>query len=114
MTLKSNRGLCIAAIVLSVSTMSVGAQDILKYTGTRTLTPTVQMPAGAVYTPELGIDRGNSCVCSNLESVTVICEDCDGENDSDRCFTHDRACKDAAQRGGIREHNTFYCVHRAD
>ena len=50
------------------------------------------------------------CACSNLNSVTVICEDCDKESDVSRCFTHDRACQDAAQAGGIREHSTFFCT----
>lgn len=56
------------------------------------------------------ISANNACVCTNLSYASIICPDCDREVDYRLCHTHDRACKDAAQRGGIREHNTFYCV----
>ncbi len=51
-----------------------------------------------------------ACVCTNLGNVSVICADCDSETRVDYCHTHDRACQDAAQTGGIREHNTFFCT----
>ena len=56
----------------------------------------------------------NACACTNLGGVTVICEDCDRETDVNLCHTHDRACQDAAQMGGIREHNTFFCTTLAE
>ena len=55
-----------------------------------------------------------ACVCTNLNYVTVICEDCDRAASVDLCHTHDRACEDAAQMGGIREHNTFFCTTVSD
>ena len=51
-----------------------------------------------------------ACVCTNLGGVSVICEDCDNETRVEYCHTHDRACQDAALKGGIREHRTFFCT----
>ena len=56
----------------------------------------------------------SSCVCTNLGGVTVICEACDQAGSLDLCHTHDQACKDAAQLGGIREHAMFFCTTLAE
>ena len=78
---------------------------VVKQGGT---TATPVNPIGAV------IAEYPSCVCTNLANVSVICEDCDKETQVDYCYTHDRACQDAALRGGIREHDSFFCTTLAE
>lgn len=67
-------------------------------------------PQQPIIVGQLPVENTPSCVCTNLNYVTVICEDCDKETNEDLCHTHDRACKDAAQMGGIRESDTFFCT----
>ena len=69
-------------------------------------------PTGSGFANRIGsLDVDNErCVCTNLANVSVICEDCDNESRVDYCYTHDRACQDAAQKGGIREHGSFFCT----
>jgi hypothetical protein len=75
--------------------------DPLIRTGGQTQTG-AQLPAAAADSA--------GCVCTNLANVSVICTQCDQETDANLCHTHDQACQDTAQLGGIREGHTFYCT----
>ena len=69
---------------------------------------------GALATATLQGPSGDACVCTNLNQVSVVCEDCDRTFSVNDCHLHDRACQDAALKGGIREYDTFFCTTRTD
>ncbi len=90
-----------------IYTLKLGASD--SYVGQ-------QVPLQKAYA-NIGVQADivqGACVCTNLASVSVICEDCDSETEVDRCHLHDRQCQDAALKGGIREHQTFFCTTGAE
>lgn len=70
--------------------------------------------AGTVDNPWPVARVQSACVCTNLSGVSVICPDCDNASDDAVCFQHDRQCQDAALKGGIREHQTFFCTTQTD
>lgn len=128
MSIKTALPMVVISLVLMTSGGAALAQEIylelrptdtLKatdWTGTSQSTPQLSVDhtplvanAGTVYSPQ-----ADACVCTNLNAVTVICEDCDRETRVDFCHTHDRACQDAALLGGIREHDTFFCTTLAE
>lgn len=74
----------------------------------------VRRPGLATAGIQAYVPPPKACICTNLGGVSVICEDCDRETTVDRCHLHDRACQDAAQQGGIREHRNFFCTTSAN
>ena len=107
------KAVCITAVLL-MSSSFVLAQDVLPSKKPSLIDPNSLTGALGPLTLQPFDYNTPSCVCTNLGDVTVICEDCDRETDVDLCYTHDRACKDAAQKGGIREHATFFCTTLAE
>ena len=116
------------AIVLITSGSATFAQELRPASRTITTLTDAEFSGGQVFTTQRPVDLTglavagapgyvpppNACACTNLGGVTVICEDCDREVSVNLCHTHDRACQDAAQKGGIREHNTFFCTTLSD
>ena len=99
---------------LLVGTGSVLSQE-LSISDDRSLIRLTQEPQFPANVPHLGPQvfvavSGPACACHNLAGVSVICEDCDRETRANYCHTHDRACQDAALKGGIREFDTFFCT----
>jgi hypothetical protein len=120
MTIGNLRRLAIAAL-LSVIGTTVFAQDLPQAFVDRSA------PTALDYSEQflekrpglLGVGGKDyvppaACFCTNLGGVSIICPDCDNEMRVEFCHTHDRACQDAAQKGGIREHNTFYCTTKSN
>ncbi len=88
------------------------AQDLLGPTRSPIQDSTIELPVERSDVVAVGerefMPISNACVCTNLNGVTLICPESDQEVDPESCQTHDRACQDTAQKGGIREHATFF------
>jgi hypothetical protein len=121
MKINALRTLAIAAILFASSGATL-AQELPRAFVDRSVSTTTDYPTGfLVKRPGLVVagapgyvPPAKACICTNLGGVSVICPDCDNELSVNLCHTHDRACQDAAQSGGIREHNTFFCTTRSD
>lgn len=116
----------VAAVLLAISGPIVAQEDAFVLQSA----PKAYEPSGAVIqvpmTKQQLVRQGfatvgdpiapepAACACTNLAGVTVICEDCDKETREDNCYTHDSVCQDTAQKGGIREHASFFCTTLAE
>jgi hypothetical protein len=119
---KTRLTLWILGTLLALAPVTAGAQELIttKAAAVKTLTvPTVSAAEQRLRLEESGIaaaleggyvPRSEACVCTNLGGVSLICPECDAEKRIEYCHLHDKACQDAAQLGGVREHSTFFCT----